>query len=66
MVGVFWGAYTRHEAAHWQATAQEMLRWLADGRLRPLVSREYSLDEVPQALADLAARQVVGKVVVVP
>lgn len=66
VVGVFWGAYTRNEPEGWRATATEMLDWVADGRLRPLVSRRYALDEVPQALADMAARRVTGKVVVVP
>jgi NADPH2:quinone reductase len=66
LVGVFWGAYTKREAAHWAASSAEMMRWLAEGRLRPLVSRRCTLEEVPQALADMAARRVVGKVLVLP
>ena len=34
------------------------------GRLRPVVSRRFSLDEVPAALEAIMARQAVGKWVV--
>ncbi len=66
LVGVFWGEFAKREP---KANAQgvgELLRWIAQGALNPLISREYSLAEAPQALADMAARRVVGKVVVVP
>ncbi len=66
LVGVFWGAFTRQEPERWRATVTELLDWVADGRLRPLVSRRYALDEVPQALRDMASRRVTGKVVVTP
>lgn len=39
---------------------------LADGTLRPLVSRTYGLDEVPSAIDDLRAAAHAGKLVVVP
>jgi len=34
--------------------------------LKPLISKRYALADAPQALMDIAARKVVGKVVVVP
>jgi NADPH:quinone reductase-like Zn-dependent oxidoreductase len=34
------------------------------GRLAPLIERTYSLEEVPQALARLASRHVVGKIAI--
>jgi NADPH:quinone reductase len=66
IVGVFWGAHTRREKERNRADVEQMLDWIARGKLRPLVSRTYTLDQVPQALADMAARRVTGKVVVVP
>jgi NADPH2:quinone reductase len=39
---------------------------MAEGKLRPLVSQRYSLAETARALEDMAARKVVGKVVIVP
>jgi NADPH2:quinone reductase len=45
---------------------RQMLGWMAEGKLRPLVSRRYKLDETAQALNDMAERKVTGKVVIVP
>ena len=66
VVGVFWGGYTRREPERNREAVAEMLAWIAAGRLRPLVSSTYTLDRVPVALEDMAARRVVGKVVIVP
>jgi NADPH2:quinone reductase len=45
---------------------QQMLGWMAEGRLRPLVSRRYPLADTARALNDMAERKVTGKVVIVP
>jgi len=66
LVGVFWGDFVRREPARFAAGVQEMLGWIAAETLRPLVSKTYGLDEAPRALADMAARQVTGKIVIVP
>jgi NADPH:quinone reductase len=66
LIGVFWGAYTRNEPEHWKHSDAEMVQWLLSGKLKPLVSHRYRLEDVPQALADMAARRVIGKVVIVP
>jgi len=66
IIGVFWGGYTKREPERNREAVAQMLAWIGEGRLRPLVSRTYALDEAPRALEDMAARRVVGKVVVVP
>ena len=66
IVGVFWGGYIRREPDHNRKAVLQMLAWIGEGRLRPLVSRTYALDETRQALEDMAARKLVGKVVIVP
>ncbi len=66
LVGVFWGEFAKREPRKNAAGIQELLGWIADGTLKPRVSHQYSLSEAPQALVDMAARKVVGKVVVVP
>ena len=66
VVGVFWGAYTKREPERNREAVAQMLAWIAEGKLRPLVSRTYTLEQTPQALEDMAARKVVGKVVIVP
>lgn len=66
LVGVFWGEFAKREPRANAAGMQELLGWIGQGTLKPLISRQYTLAEAPQALADMAARKVVGKVVVVP
>lgn len=57
-------SFLRHEADAAHRNRRELLAHLADGRLRPHVSRRIGLAEVPAALADALARRVVGKIVV--
>jgi NADPH2:quinone reductase len=66
IVGVFWGEFAKREPANNQKGLAEMLGWIGEGRLKPLISKRYALADAPQALIDIAARKVVGKVVVVP
>ena len=65
-VGVFWGEFARREAAANAAMLKELFGWLADGRLRPHVSKTYPLAQTPQALDALLARKAVGKLVITP
>jgi len=66
VVGVFWGDFARREPQANAAAMQEMLGWMAEGKLKPLVSKRYALAETAQALNDMAERKVTGKVVIVP
>ncbi len=66
LVGVFWGEFAKREPKNNFAGMAEMLGWIMEGKLKPLISKTYRLDEVPQALADMAARKVTGKIVVTP
>ena len=66
VVGVFWGEFARREPQANVAAMREMLGWMADGKLRPLVSQRYALADTAQALNDMADRKVTGKVVIVP
>jgi NADPH2:quinone reductase len=66
VVGVFWGEFVRREPQANLAAMRQMLGWMAEGKLRPLVSQRYPLAETAQALNDMAARKVTGKVVIVP
>jgi NADPH2:quinone reductase len=62
-IGYYWGAH-RSLAPHWmQQSFEELLRWLAEGSLRPHVSQTYPLTEAVQALQALRARRTTGKVV---
>ena len=66
IMGVFWGEFAKREPDANLAGIAEMLGWLAGGKIRPLISRTYSLAETPQALNDLLARRAIGKLVIVP
>jgi NADPH2:quinone reductase len=65
-VGVYWGEFAKRDPSGNRRLLAQLSDWLAEGRLRPLVSREYPLAETPQALQDLLARRAVGKLVIRP
>ncbi|MGH8111259.1 MAG: NADPH:quinone oxidoreductase family protein [Rhodanobacteraceae bacterium] len=65
-VGVFWGSFTQHEPAVNVQNFAQLFEWVAQGRLQPLVTRRYRLDDAAIALRDLLERRIVGKVVLVP
>ncbi len=65
IVGVFWGEFKRREPALHLANMAQLLVWLGEGRLKPLVSRRYPLHAAAEALDDMLARKVQGKVVLV-
>jgi NADPH2:quinone reductase len=66
LVGVFWGEWVQREPGNYLAATKELLAWLKDGKINPLVSRAYSLEEAPKALRDMIERKVTGKVVIIP
>jgi NADPH:quinone reductase len=66
LVGVFWGDFARREPKANLAAMQELMGWLASGKIQPHISGRYALAETPKALNDMAARKVTGKVVIQP
>ena len=66
LVGVFWGDYARREPAANMAGMAQLMGWLAAGKIRPHISGRYALADTAQALNDMAARKVTGKVVIEP
>jgi NADPH2:quinone reductase len=64
IAGVFWGDWvTRNPQGHQQAAA-ELLALHAAGKIAPLVSERFPLAQGGAAIARLASRQAMGKVVV--
>jgi len=63
ILGVYWGESTRRDPEASRAGVLELSDWLASGKLRPYVSATYPLERAAQALQDLMARRVQGKVV---
>ena len=60
VVGAVWGAYALGNAAYLRET-QERLAALG---VKPVVTREYALADLPAALRDVDARRITGKAVV--
>jgi NADPH2:quinone reductase len=64
IIGVFWGAaVARDPAAHAQ-NVKELMALYADGKIRPHVSEHFPLERAGEAIAHLASRKAMGKVVV--
>nr|WP_315261570.1 NADPH:quinone oxidoreductase family protein [uncultured Duganella sp.] len=66
LVGVFWGEFTKRDPKGNMANMRQLLQWLQEGKIKPRISGRYKLEEAAQALNDMAARKVTGKVVVLP
>jgi NADPH2:quinone reductase len=64
VVGVFWGAFTRRDPAANAANIAELMRLYTKGAIRPVVSERYPLARAGEAIARLAARKAMGKIVV--
>ena len=65
-MGVFWGEFVKREPKANLSGIAEMMTWMREGKIRPHISRVYSLEEAPLALNDLLARKATGKLVIVP
>lgn len=63
IVGVFWGAWAQREPEAAAENIRLMLEGFAAGELKPMTNQQYPLAEANQALADIKARNVIGKVV---
>jgi NADPH2:quinone reductase len=66
IVGVYWGAFVQREPAANAARMTQLLEWVATGKLAPLISARYPLEQAVDALFAMMRREVAGKVVIVP
>jgi len=66
IVGVAWDTYSRKNPAGGKKNINEMLDWIKNGELKPVISATYPLSGAPQALDDVMQRRVQGKVIIVP
>jgi len=66
ILGVFWGAWVRHDPENYRAALEQLAHWCAEGKLSCHVQEVYSLADTPRALKALGERRVMGKLVVHP
>ena len=64
LIGVFWGAFAQRQPQDNAANFRQLFAWHAEGKLKPLVSQRFTLEEAGQAIATLGQRKAVGKLVV--
>lgn len=63
IVGVFWGAFTRNEPQANRRNNEELMRFFAEGKVKPHIHATYPLEQAAQALNDVMYKRVSGKVV---
>ncbi len=66
VVGIYWGAWVRHETGQYKQALDALAQWCAQGKLSCHVQKVYPLAQTPAALHALADRKVMGKLVVHP
>jgi len=66
VLGLHWGLYRKHDPALIGTVHEELCRLFAAGAIEPLVGQVLPLDQAPQAMAAIADRATVGKVVLTP
>ncbi|MEI9985835.1 MAG: NADPH:quinone oxidoreductase family protein [Aliidongia sp.] len=63
VIGFYWSSYRTRNPALLRGSFETLLGWVAEGKLRPLVSETLPLDRAGEAIGRLKARQATGKLV---
>jgi len=66
VLGVFWGSWIQRDPAGHRANTEQLMQWCVEGKLSSHVHAVYPLSEAPAALKAIAARKVMGKVILRP
>ncbi len=66
LVGLHWGLYFEKDPQVLRDAQAAIFRMYADGKLAPLVSATYPLQDAAAALAALGSRRTSGKIVLIP
>ena len=64
IVGVFWGRFTGAEPEENSKNFDELFALHAQGKLKPQITKSYSLDDAAEAISSLENRKATGKVVI--
>jgi NADPH2:quinone reductase len=65
IAGVFWGEFVRRDPVRHASNVKDLFDLYENGQIRPRVSKRFALAQGHEAIAWLASRQALGKVVVV-
>lgn len=64
LIGIGVGVNADRDSTEYVANQEQMLQWIADGILQPVISATYPLARTADALEDIMKRKVQGKVVI--
>jgi|SRR6266478_3264538 len=65
ILGVFWGAFLARDPDGHRANMAELIELYRRGSIKPLITERYPLERAADAIARLAQRRALGKIVVV-
>ena len=63
IVGVFWGRFTMEEAEVHQANIATLWQWFEEGKIKPVITDLFPIDEYEAAYAAMMERRAKGKVI---
>jgi NADPH2:quinone reductase len=63
IVGVFYGAFAKADPQRYAQLRQQLVDWLAQGKVRPAITQRFALEDAAKALRIVAQRQALGKIV---
>ena len=63
IVGVFWGEFVRREPKANARALAELMRWYAEGKVKPVIDLRLPMKELPAAYERMGSRTVRGKLV---
>ena len=64
LVGVFWGNFRDNEPDENRRNFDELFQFYTEGKIKPLISQQFALDQWVAAMTVLRERRAVGKVVI--
>jgi NADPH2:quinone reductase len=66
VVGVYWGRFTMEDPDSHVANSSQVVEWVEQGKLKPVIQKTYSLDDGQDALRWVVERKAVGRVIITP
>lgn len=66
VLGVFWGSFIERDLAGHRANTAQIMQWCLEGKVSSHIHAIYPLADATTALKAIAARQVMGKVILRP
>ena len=66
VVGVFWGRFTTEEPDKYAFNSAQVVKWVEQGKLQPVIQKTYPLEMGKDALRWVADRNAMGRVIIKP